>query len=256
MIKKRIIPTLLLQNDELVKTKNFKIPQYIGDPINTVGIFNDLAVDELIIQDISIDNLKNENINFKTLKSLASECFMPLSYGGGIKSLRDAEKIFKVGFEKIIINTASFLDISFLSRLIKNFGSQSIIHSIDVKKNLFHKYIIYTNSGKKKINVPLDQWLQKINEIEVGEVIITNIDKEGTWSGFDFNLVRYVSEMMTMPVIANGGCGSKEHLKKIFKLTTVSAAAVGSMFLYQKQNMGVLVNYLDENEITEIFNEL
>ena len=117
-----------------MKTKNFKTPQYIGDPINTVGIFNDLAVDELIIQDISIDYLKNENINFKNLKSLASECFMPLSYGGGIKSLKDAEKIFKVGFEKVIINTASFLDISFLSSLIKNFGSQSIIHSIDVKK--------------------------------------------------------------------------------------------------------------------------
>ena len=129
---------------------------------------------------------------FKTLQALASECFMPLSYGGGIKSLKDAEKIFKIGFEKIIINTASFLDNSFLSRLIKNFGSQSIIHSIDVKKNLFRKYIIYTNSGKKKINVSLDQWLHKINEIEVGEVIITSIDREGTWSGFDLDLVSYV----------------------------------------------------------------
>lgn len=256
MIKKRIIPTLLLQNGKLVKTRNFKIPKYIGDPTNTVKIFNDLAVDELIIQDINIDFLKNENINFKTLQSLASECFMPLSYGGGIKSLKDAEKIFKIGFEKIIINTASFLDNSFLSRLIKNFGSQSIIHSIDVKKNLFRKYIIYTNSGKKKINVSLDQWLHKINEIEVGEVIITSIDREGTWSGFDLDLVSYVSEFMTMPVIANGGCGSKEHLKKIFNLTNASAAAVGSMFLYQKQNMGVLINYFDENEITEIFNEL
>ena len=178
---------------------------------------------------------------------------MPVSYGGGIKNLNDAEKIFKIGFEKIIINSASFENLNLLKELIRNFGSQSIIHSIDVKKNLFKKYIIYKNSGTKKVNIKLKDWLEKINKIQVGEIIVTNIDREGTWVGFDFELISYISELMTMPVIANGGCGSKDHLKKILNHTKASAVAVGSMFLYQKKNTGVLVNYLDKNEISEIF---
>ena len=127
------------------------------------------------------------------------------------------EKIFKIGFEKIIINSASFENLNLLKELIRNFGSQSIIHSIDVKKNLFKKYIIYKNSGTKKVNIKLKDWLEKINKIQVGEIIVTNIDREGTWVGFDFELISYISELMTMPVIANGGCGSKDHLKKNFK---------------------------------------
>ena len=252
MIRNRIIPVLLLDGKQLVKTVLFKRKNYVGDPINAVRIFNDLEVDELIILDININYNIQESINFKILKNLASECFIPLSYGGGIKSIADAEKIFKLGFEKIIVNTSVFENHLLLEELIKNFGSQSIVHSIDVKKNFFNNYYIYIRNGKKKLKIDFFEWLKKVEDYGVGELMITNISKEGTWSGYDNNLIKSVSKCMSMPVIANGGCGSIEHIKEIFKNTKVSAAAAGSFFVYQKKGMGVLINYLNNNELKEI----
>ncbi len=252
MIRKRIIPVLQLDGEKLVKTVLFKRKNYVGDPINAVRIFNDLEVDELIILDISINYEIKETLNFKFLKNLASECFMPLSYGGGIKNIIDAEKIFKLGFEKIIVNTSAFENKLLLEELIKNFGSQSIVHSIDVKKNFFNNYNIYIKNGERKLKIDLFEWLKKVEDLGVGELIITNIGKEGTWSGYDNNLIESVSKRMSMPVIANGGCGSIEHIKEIFKNTKVSAAAAGSIFVYQKKGMGVLINYLNNNELKEI----
>ena len=235
MIRKRIIPTLLLKKDLLVKTINFKNDIYIGDPLNTIKIFNDLEVDELIILDISIDYKKIE-INYDYLRLIASECFMPLSYGGGISNIVDAERIFRLGFEKIIINSHGLLNKNLINELVKKFGSQAIIISIDVKKTIFGKYKIYIHGGQK-INIPLFDWIKEIENIGVGEVFITNIDKEGTWSGFDFELIKQISDILSVPIIAHGGCGSIDDIK-VFDYSNASAAAVGSMFVFQKKEMG------------------
>ena len=251
MIRKRIIPTLLLKKDLLVKTINFKNDIYIGDPLNTIKIFNDLEVDELIILDISIDYKKIE-INYDYLRLIASECFMPLSYGGGISNIVDAEKIFRLGFEKIIINSQGLLNKNLINELVNKFGSQAIIISIDVKRQFLEntKFIFMV---VKKINIPLFDWIKEIENIGVGEVFITNIDKEGTWSGFDFELIKQISDILSVPIIAHGGCGSIDDIKKVFDYSNASAAAVGSMFVFQKKEMGVLINFLTTNEVERIF---
>ncbi len=252
MIRQRIIPVLLMQENMLVKTTNFRNAQYIGDPINTVRIFNELEVDELIILDIGV-NYNKVTISFQNLKDIASECFIPLSYGGGISSINQAEKIFKLGFEKIIINTFAFKKKMFLEDLIKNFGGQSIVHSIDIKKTFFNPQSIFIESGSKRVKLKLCDWLKYIQDIGIGEILITNIDNEGTWQGFDFELVKKVSNLMSIPVIANGGCGSYSDIKKIFDYSNGDAAAVGSMFVFQKKGMGVLINYPTENDLKKIF---
>ena len=252
MIRNRVIPALLLENNSLVKTINFTKPSYIGDPINTVRIFNELLVDELMILNINLDYQKI-SIDFDLLKNIASECFIPLSYGGGIKSVKEAERIFRLGFEKIVINSFAFSNKDLLKELIKNFGGQSIIHSIDIKKKLLNPCSIYIESGTKRINVKLFEWLTYIEEIGVGELLITNIDKEGTWNGFDYELVKKISNLMSIPVIAHGGCGNLEDIKKIFKYSNANAVAVGSMFVFQKKDIGVLINYLTKNELDKIF---
>ena len=253
MIRKRIIPTLLLKKDLLVKTINFKNDIYIGDPLNTIKIFNDLEVDELIILDISVDYKKKIEINYDYLRLIASECFMPLSYGGGISNIVDAERIFRLGFEKIIINSHGLLNKNLINELVKKFGSQAIIISIDVKKTIFGKYKIYIHGGQKKINIQLFDWIKEIENIGVGEVFITNIDKEGTWSGYDFELIKQISDILSVPIIAHGGCGSIDDIKKVFDYSNASAAAVGSMFVFQKKEMGVLINFLTTNEVERIF---
>jgi len=252
MIRQRVIPALLLEKNALVKTINFTKPFYIGDPINTVRIFNELFVDELMILNINLDYQRN-SVNLDLLKNIASECFIPLSYGGGIKSVKEAEKIFRLGFEKIVVNSFAFLNKGFLEELIKNFGSQSIIHSIDIKRNLLNPYSVYIESGTKKIKVKLFEWLNYIEEIGVGELLVTNIDKEGTWDGFDFELIKKISNLMSIPVIAHGGCKNIEDIRKIFRYSNANAAAIGNMFVFQKKGMGVLVNYLTENELEKIF---
>lgn len=256
MIRKRIIPTLLLKKDLLVKTINFKNETYIGDPLNTIKIFNDLEVDELIILDISVDYKKKFEINYDYLRLIASECFMPLSYGGGISNIVDAEKIFRLGFEKIIINSQGLLNKNLINELVNKFGSQAIIISIDVKKTMFGKYKIYIHGGQKKMDILLFDWIQEIENIGVGEVFITNIEKEGTWSGYDFELIKQTSDILSVPIIAHGGCGSIDDIKKVFNYSNASAAAVGSMFVFQRKEMGVLINFLTTNEIEKIFKSI
>jgi cyclase len=242
MLKTRVIPTLLINNDSIVKTIQFKNPKYIGDPINTCKIFNELEVDELCILDINATK-NNQVPNFKLLEELSRECFMPLSYGGGIKDFETAEKIFKIGYEKIIINNELFSNKYLIKKLVENYGSQAIIASIDIKKTLLKGYQIFHYKENKFDKLTIKERLNQIVEFGIGELLIQNIDREGTWKGFDNKLNQLICDSISIPVIVSGGAYSIDDIEKAVKVGKASAVALGSMVVYQKKDMGVLINF-------------
>ncbi len=245
MLKTRVIPCLLLQNESLVKTIKFDKYSYIGDPINTVRIFNELEVEELIFLDIAATR-ENRKPNFDLLADIANECFMPLAYGGGIKNSEDAKKILSIGLEKIAINSYALENPSFITELANLSGSQSVIVSIDAKKNFWDKYEVYTYGGKKKHKLDPVEWAKEVEERGAGELLITSIDKEGTWSGYDLELISKITSVVKIPVIAHGGAGKIEHIGEAVKKAGASAVALGNMVVYQGKDLGVLVNFPDK----------
>ena len=251
MLKTRIIPALLLKNESLVKTVKFKNSSYIGDPINTVRIFNELEVDELTFLDIKATNEHREP-NYKILAEIANECFMPLAYGGGIKSLEQAKKIFSIGFEKIVLNSSPVLNINIISEIASYFGNQAIIGSIDVKKTLWGRYEVVSHSGARKTKMDPVGWAVNLENAGVGEILLTSIDREGTWSGFDIELVKKVTDAVSIPVIAHGGAGTIDHIGEVVKQGNASAVALGSMVVYQQKDMGVLVNFPDKIKLEAV----
>ena len=251
MLQTRVIPCLLLKDDSLVKTVNFKKPAYIGDPVNTARIFNELEVDELVLLDISATN-NNRKPDFKILAELANECFMPLAYGGGINNFEDAKKIFQIGIEKVVINSIAFSKPAFITELAEHFGNQAIVASIDVKKNMFGKFQVYSNSGTKKQKVDPVAWAQELEQLGVGEILLTAIHQEGTWMGFDINIIEKISNAVNIPVIANGGASSIEDIGKAVKQGNASAVSLGSMVVYQNKGMGVLVNFPDTKKLKRV----
>ena len=248
MLKTRVIPCLLLKDENLIKTIKFKKYNYIGDPVNAVRIFNELEVDELMFLDI-FASLEKRNINFKILQEVANECFMPLSYGGNINSLDDAKQIFKTGFEKVVINSNSFINLNLISQISSYFGAQSIVGSIDARKSYFGDYKVYSHHGSIKQKNNAARWAKKLEEAGVGELLITSIDREGSWAGYDLDLIESITKVVQVPVIANGGCGSIQHINEAVNKAGASACALGSMVVYQKKDMGVLVNFPDRSKI-------
>lgn len=248
MLKTRVIPCLQLIGDSLVKTVKFTNHGYIGDPVNTVRIFNELEVDELCFLDIraSIDGRLPA---ISILKQISDECFMPLSYGGGVKDFSVAKQILSIGFEKIVINTEAYRNPSLLTKLAEHFGAQAVIGSIDVKKNIWGKYQVFVNDGTEKTSLDPVEWAQKMQTLGAGEILLTSIDRDGTWMGFDVELTKKVAESVSIPVIANGGAGSIAHIREVVKSGHASAVSLGSMVVYQKKEMGVLVNFPDKVEL-------
>lgn len=251
MLRTRVIPCLLLKNESLVKTVKFKEYNYIGDPVNTVRIFNELEVDELMFLDIFASK-ENRNINYKILADIANECFMPLSYGGNIKSLDDAKKIFEIGFEKVVINSNAFGNLKLIEEIAKYFGNQSVVGSIDVKQSFWGEQKVYSHHGKQKQNVDVVQWAKQLENAGVGELLITSVDREGSWDGYDLELLKSITQNVQVPVIANGGCGKVDHISEVIKEANISACAIGSIVVYQKKGMGVLINFPDRNKLEEV----
>ena len=248
MLSTRVIPCLQLIDESLVKTVKFSNQGYIGDPINTVRIFNELEVDELCFLDIRA-TIENRKPNFKILREIADECFMPLSYGGGIKDVNTAKEILSTGFEKIVINTQAYNTPELVTDIAKHSGNQSIIVSVDIKKNFFGKYKIYTNDGTKKRDLDPLEWIKRLEDIGAGELLLTSMDRDGTWSGYDLDFLKIITDSVNIPVIANGGAGSLVHLLEAVKKSNVSALAVGSMVVYQSKGLGVLVNFPDKKSL-------
>jgi len=253
MLRTRVIPCLLLKDASLVKTVKFKEYNYIGDPVNTVRIFNELEVDELMFLDIFASK-ENRKINFNILRDIANECFMPLSYGGNIKSLEDAKKIFEIGFEKIVINSNAFGNLKLIEEIAQYFGNQSVVGSIDVKTTFWGKEKLFSHHGKRKQSDDLVTWAKKMEDAGAGELLITSIDREGSWDGYDTDLLKRVTDSVGIPVIANGGAGNIDHIGEAVRESNVSACAVGSMVVYQKKGMGVLVNFPDRKKLERSLN--
>lgn len=249
----RVIPCLLLKGDSLVKTVKFKEYNYIGDPINTVRIFNELEVDELVFLDITATR-ENRGPNFKILENIANECFMPLAYGGGLRNFEDIKTIFNIGFEKVVINSAAFEDPALITRVSEVYGAQAIIASIDYKKNIFGKNNVYSKGGTKKEKFSPDEWAIELEKKGAGEILLTSMDQDGTWDGYDLKTIRKISKSVSIPLIASGGAGSLIHLGEAINEGGASAVAVGSMVVFQKKDMGVLVNFPDKKKLKEILN--
>lgn len=250
MLKTRIIPCLLLKSLGLVKTVKFSNPKYVGDPINAVKIFNDKEVDELIFLDITATAEKRKP-SFDLLSSIASEAFMPFSYGGGLRSLDDVGKTLELGVEKVIINAYAHENPEFIKEASKKFGSQSIVVSIDVRKNKEGGYSVYKNNGTiNTFKKPVEYAIES-EKLGAGEIFINSIDKDGTMEGYDLDLIKEVSKAVNIPVIACGGAGEFEDFSKAIE-SGASAVSAGSLFVFVGPHKAVLISYPKKEEIENI----
>jgi cyclase len=248
---KRIIPCLLLRNNGLVKTVKFKDSVYIGDPINAVRIFNEKEADELAFLDIDATRKKQEP-PYKVIANIASECFMPFSYGGGIENVNQVEKIIKSGAEKIIINSSAYLKKGFIAELAKLFGSSTVVVSIDVKKKLFDGYSVFVKGGTSNTGKNPVDYAREMEAEGAGEIFLNSIDRDGTMEGYDNDLIRMVAQAVTIPVIACGGAGNLSHFAGAVN-SGASAVAAGSMFVFHGKRRAVLITYPNQTEIEELF---
>lgn len=253
MFRPRIIPVLTLIGKGLVKTINFdkKKARYIGDPINAVHIFNDFEADELIFLDITA-TLEGRCISTELIKSIGEEAYMPFAVGGGITNLEQIHNLISAGAEKVIINTSCLLNPELILDASKHFGNQSIVAAVDIKKNLLEKYKIYIKDGSKQVYIDIEKYIEILEKNGAGELFINSMDRDGTMSGYDLELVKFIAEKVKIPVIACGGAGQLSDLLDVTKLAKASAAAAGSLFVYHGSRNAVLINYPDKEELLKI----
>lgn len=242
MFRPRIIPVLLLQDQYLVKTVQFKKPNYIGDPINAVQIFNDLQADELVFLDIEATE-EGRLIDLDFVRQVGEEANMPFAVGGGIRTLEDIRSIITAGAERVVIGSYALENPNFIRQAADVFGSSTIAVCMDVKKKLFGNTCVWSQNGKKAHKYTPKQFAQLMQEQGAGEIIVQSIDKDGTMSGYDSDLLYVISSSVTIPVIALGGAKDSIDLSSCFQQAFVSGVAAGSLFVYQGRNKGVLINY-------------
>jgi len=251
MFRSRVIPVLLCNIEgSLVKTKQFKKPVYVGDPINAVKIFNDKEVDELIFLDITA-TAQGRKPNLNYIKDIATEAFMPLCYGGGLQKLEDITAVIKCGIEKVCINSYLSQDINLLRKCADKFGSSATVASIDVKKDFWGKFRVMVRNGEKSLSFSPIEFAQEVESKGAGEIMLNSIDKDGLMRGFDLNLIKEISSAVNIPVIACGGAGTIQHLKEGID-SGASAVAAGSMFVFQGKHRAVLISYPSQQELAAI----
>jgi cyclase len=257
MLRPRIIPCLLIQNGGLVKSIEFKDHKYVGDPINAVKIFNEKEVDELIVLDI--DATKNQrDPDFELIRKLAVECRMPFCYGGGIKSVDQAKMIINLGAEKVAISSEALLNTSLLEEIGKSVGKQSVVVVLDVRKKkvLFGEsiYEIYIHNGKKRLEKSLLDFINILNGIGIGELVLNSIDKDGLMTGYDYELIDLVRRNTDFPLTVLGGAGSLSDFKELFNRFGIMGAAAGSFFVFKGKFRAVLITYPTKDEIINLIN--
>jgi cyclase len=238
----RVIPILLLAQSGMVKTERFAKPRYLGDPINAVKIFNEKRADELVLLDI--EATAKGRIEFDWISDIVSEAFMPIGYGGGIASVEQAAELFKRGVEKIVVNTAAVENPNLISEIAARYGNQAVVASIDVKKNFWKKNRVYTRGGRKEAAADPVTLARACRDAGAGEIILTSIDREGTFGGYDTALLE---------TVANGGAGSVDDFKRAVTDGKCSAVAASSMFVFAKKGEGMLISYPSESELQEQF---
>jgi len=250
MLWHRVIPCLLLQGDGLVKTVRFRQPKYIGDPMNAVKLFNDLEVDELILLDITA-TLEGRAPDFERVRSIASECFMPICYGGGVHKAEHAGRLFGLGVEKVALNTAAAENPALVTELANRFGSQSIVVAMDVRRDWRGRPRVFIRCGSKNTGCDPVSYALEAERGGAGEIFLNSIDRDGTMSGFDLELLRDVTGAVTIPVIACGGAGSLDDLGQAVR-ADASAVAAGSLFVFSGTNRAVLINYPSRDELQAV----
>ena len=251
MFRARVIPCLLLKGDGLVKTVRFKDPKYVGDPINAVKIFNEKEVDELIFLDITATP-EGRTPSFDRVRDIASECFMPMCYGGGVRSQEHARQLFNLGVEKVALNTAAAETPALITELANAFGNQSIIVGVDVKRDWLGRPRVFTHCGTKNTGRAPVEYAREMEERGAGEILLNSVDRDGTMQGFDDELIREVTQAVHVPVVACGGAGSVAHLGAAVA-AGASGVAAGSLFVFTGPHRAVLINYPTTAELSDAF---
>lgn len=250
MLFPRVIPVLLIEDGRLVKTTKFRKSSYIGDPINTVRIFNDKCVDELIVLDIEASR-RSQPPNFQLIERITSEAFMPVTYGGGVGSVEQAALLVDKGVEKISLQSAALRSPNIIRDIAHRFGSQSVVGSLDIVRNRFGIAQVYDTSRKKILKVPLAEVIESWVKAGIGELLVTAVDREGTFGGPDIDLITSLASRVPVPLVASGGVGSIADLRAIIE-AGASGAGAGSFFVYQRPHRAVLVTYPNREEIQQI----
>lgn len=251
MLSHRVIPALLLSNGGLVKTQRFGNAKYVGDPINAIRIFNEKEVDELVVLDIEATRLKRQP-NYALIEEFAAECFMPLGYGGGISSVAQARQLFSLGVEKVVLQTAALDNPGIVTELASRFGSQSVVVSIDVKRDWLSRARLWSSSTRRKVSA---DWLAVMKELAsagAGEVLLNAVDRDGMQNGYDLDLIRSASSILDVPLVALGGAGNMQHLLDAVQ-AGASAVAAGSLFVLQGPHRAVLISYPGYTALETLF---
>lgn len=257
MLRSRIIPCLLVHNKGVVKTLKFSVEdgKYVGDPINAVKIFNEKSVDEIMVIDIDA-TVQGREPDYEMIKNVATECRMPLCYGGGVTTVEQVRKIINLGAEKVAISAAALSNPELLCQMSEVVGAQSVVLVLDIakKKGLYggSHYEIFTNNGKKKTGRKLYEFLEELKDIPYGELVINNIDLDGVMTGYDIEMCDKVRELTDVPLTFLGGAGSYEDIKKLVSRYKVIGAAAGSIFVFKGKYKAVLIQYPLPNEKWDI----
>jgi cyclase len=251
MLTHRVIPCLLLSNGGFVKTIKFRDPKYVGDPINAVRIFNEKEVDELMVLDIDASK-KGRGPDYAMVEQIACECFMPLCFGGGIKTLDDARRLFGLGVEKVCLQTQYLLDPTIIQQIAEQYGEQAVVVSIDVKRSFFGKPTLFSHARKETENWAWLRMLKTAVDLGAGEILLNAVDRDGTQKGMDLELIRQASEAISAPLIAVGGVGSLTDIKAAIN-NGASAVAVGAYFVFQGPHRAVLITYPRYEELQALW---
>jgi len=251
MLRTRVIPCLLLRDGGLVKTTRFKEPRYVGDPINAIRIFNDKEVDELVLLDIQASAIGREPA-YALIEEVASECFMPLAYGGGISTVEQARRILKLGVEKVVFNSTAWRDPKVLRSASLEFGAQSVVASIDARRKLLGGHEAFVDAGKTPTRLDVVAYARRLEDCGVGEIMLTSIDRDGTLQGFDVELLAKVTCAVDIPVIACGGASKLEDFRRAVEEGGAAAVAAGAMFVYHGPHRAVLITYPRREDLEKV----
>lgn len=246
----RVIPVLLLKGDGLVKSVKFANYKYVGDPINAVKIFNEKEVDEISLIDITATK-ENRAPNIKKIAEIAGEAFMPMSYGGGITNANQVKELLFNGIEKVILNKSAVKNPALIGEIAGKFGAQSVVASIDVKKNIWGKYKVFTDNAANNTSLDPVVFAKQCEEAGAGEILLQAIDRDGTYTGYDNDILKKIASAVNIPVIIGGGAGGINDFKTAVTEGHASAVCAGSMFVFQRPHNAVLISYPSQKELQE-----
>ena len=247
MLKNRIIPCLDVKNGRVVKGINFIDLKDAGDPVEQAKIYSDGGADEICFLDITASN-ENRNTIYEVVKETSKKCFVPLTVGGGIRSVEDINKLLNCGADKVSINTAAVQDSKVVLESSKKFGSQCIVVAIDAKKN-GNKWDVYTHGGRNNSGLDALEFAKKMEDSGAGELLVTSMDRDGTQIGYDIDLIKKISSIVNIPLIASGGVGNLDHLAEGIKKGNASAVLAASIFHYGTFSIAEAKQYLASKDI-------